>query len=99
MEFDGVLLWPTTRQVLETRTFTEQLAAIGPIERLDEALGAVQLILTYNAEVYPVLKGYKKTRLAKTRAIDDVPALNIWFIIDDEHDAVLLLGVEPIPGE
>ena len=92
-----LLLWPTSRQVLETRWFTEQLAAIGPIERLDEAVAAVQLILTNNAEVYPVLKGYKKTRLAKTRALHDVPALDIWFLIEESTDSVLLLYVEAVP--
>lgn len=92
------MLWPTQRQVLETRWFTQQLEAIGPIERLDEAIGAVQLILTYNAEVYPVLKGYKRTRLAKTKAVDDVPALDVWFIIEDETNSVLLLYVEAVPS-
>jgi hypothetical protein len=92
-------LWPTQRQVLETHWFTEQLAAIGPIERLDEALGAVQLILTENAEVYPVVRGSRRTRLAKTKAVDEVPALNIWFMIDDDDSAVLLLYVEAIPSE
>jgi hypothetical protein len=90
-------LFAVRRQVLESRTFTEQLAAIGPLPRLDDALAAIHLILTENAEVYPVLKGYGKTRLAKTRAVEDVPALNIWFVLQDEE--VLLLYVEPVPGE
>lgn len=94
---DKVLLWQTRRQLLETQAFTEQLARIGPIERLDEALAAIQLILTENAEVYPVLRGYEKTRLAKTKAVDDVPPLNIWYMIDDDQDNVVLLYVEPIP--
>lgn len=99
MDPTELFLWSACRQVLETRSFTEQLARIGPIDRLDEALAAVQLILTENAEVYPVLKGYTKTRLAKTNAVDDVPALNIWFMIDEDDDKVILLYVEPIPGE
>lgn len=49
VEFSELLLWPLQRQVLETKWFTEQLDQIGPIERLDEALGAIQLILTNNA--------------------------------------------------
>lgn len=85
------------RQVLETKAFTEQLGKLGDIERLDEALAAVQLILTENAEIYPVVRGYEKTRLAKTNAVDDVPALNIWFMIDDDNDQVVMLYVEPVP--
>lgn len=99
MEFEGVLLWQTQRQVFESRVFTEQLGKIGAIERLDEALGAVQLLLTNNAEVCPVLKGYSKTRLAKTKAVDEVPALNIWFMIEDETDSVILMWVEAVPAE
>lgn len=41
------------------------------------------------------MRGYQKTRLAKTNAVDDVPALNIWFMIDDDSDSVILLYVEP----
>lgn len=85
----------TRRQVLETKVFTEQLATLGNIERIDEALAAVQLILTENAEVYDVVRGYQKTRLAKTNAVDDVPALNIWFMIDDDDRNVIMLYVEP----
>lgn len=98
---DGFSLfnWPIKRQVFETKAFTKQLEAIGEIKRLDEALAAIQLILTHNAEVFPVLKGYTKTRLAKTEAVDEVPALNIWFQIEDETDSVLLLYVEPLPVE
>lgn len=89
-------LLPKQRQVLETHWFTHQLAQIGPIDRLDEAIAAVQLTLTENAEVWPVVKGFQKIRIAKTKAIDDVPALNIWFMITDD-DAVLMLYVEPVP--
>lgn len=59
----------------------------------------MQLTLTENAEVWPVLRGYKRLRLAKTKAIEDVPALNIWFIIEDADDSVLMLYVEPIPED
>jgi len=78
---DVATFWPLTtrRQVLETHCFTKQLGCIGPIARLDEAIAAIQLILTENAEVYPLVRGYKQTRLAKTKAVGDVPALNIWF--------------------
>ncbi len=93
-----LFLWPTQRQVLETHWFTEQLAHLGPIARLDEAIAAVQLILTENAEEYGVLRGYQRLRLAKTKAIDDVPALNLWFIIESD-ESVLLLYVEPAPAE
>lgn len=94
-------LWPlsTERQILETHHFTEQLAALGDIARLDEAIAAVQLILTNDAEIYPVVRGYEKTRLAKTKAVGRVPALNIWFMIDDDDTSVLLLYVEPVPSE
>lgn len=92
------LFWPIGRQVLETQAFTAQLGQIGAIDRLDEALAAVQLILTENAEVYPVLNGYEKTRLAKTKAVDEVPPLNIWFVIDDDNEHVLLLYVESVPA-
>ena len=95
-----VLLWPllTRRQVLETHWFTEQLGTLGDIRRLDEALAPVQLILTENAEVFPLVRGYRRIRLAKTRAVGDVPALNVWFMIEDP-DSVLLLYVEPVPSE
>lgn len=96
VRFEDVFLFPPQRQILESNSFTEELARIGDIQRLDEALGAVQLILSHDAEVFPVLKGLTKTRLAKTRAVDDVPALNIWYEIDGD-DCVVLMWVEPVP--
>lgn len=87
----------TRRQVLETQCFTDQLAAIGPLPRMDEAIAAVQLILTENAEVFPLLRNFKSTRLAKTKAVGGLPALNIWYSIEEEAAQVLLLYVEPIP--
>jgi hypothetical protein len=86
-----------TRQVFETNSFTEQLAAIGDIKRLDEAIASVQLILTENAEVYPVVRGYQKIRIAKTNEVGPVPPLTIWFMIDADDDSVLLLYIEVTP--
>jgi hypothetical protein len=91
LSFPGFL---RTRQVLETKTFTEQLQKLGDIKRIDEALGSVQLALTENAEVFPLVRGYQRIRLAKTNEVGQVPPLNIWYMIDPDDDFVLLLYVE-----
>jgi hypothetical protein len=83
------------RQVFETQCFTEQLARLGDIRRLDEAIAPIQLILTENAEVFPVVRGHQRIRLAKTRPVDTVPAMNIWYMIDEQDESVLLLYIEP----
>ena len=99
MGADTPRLFADGRQVLETQAFTNQLSAIGPIDRLDEALAALQLLLTENAEVFDVLKGYTRTRLAKTRPIGDMPSFNVWYVIDKNDESVLLLYIEPVPAE
>lgn len=87
------------RQVLESLTFTKQLSALGDIKRLDQVLAAVQLALTENAEIYPVVRGMRTTRLVKTLAVGDIPAFNIWFTIDSDDESVLLYAIEPSPEE
>jgi hypothetical protein len=92
-------LWgagPVRREIIESSEFTQQLLTIGDVERLDDALTGVYWALSTNPEVYDVVRGFRDIRLLKTDAIGDVPALRIWFRIDENGKHVHLEYIEVV---
>lgn len=61
-------------------------------EELENALVAIWWALSQNAEDFPIVRGYKSLRIAKTDPIRKVPALRVVFTICD--DVVHLKWIE-----
>lgn len=59
---------------------------------LDDALAAISWALCNNAEDYPLVRGYKSLRVAKTDPIRRLPPLRVVFTING--DAVNLKWIE-----
>ena len=78
--------------------YTEQLQAIGNYRRMDDALEGISWALGENPKVFGIVDGMKDVRLLKTDIAGDVPALRIWFKIDDQQEKIHLLWVETITG-
>jgi hypothetical protein len=84
-------------EIVESDLFSKQLEDLGALPRIDEALRAVSWALAINPQVYAVVPGTKRLRLAKTDGFvfadgNSIPPLMIWFTI--EHDHVLLRSIE-----
>ena len=80
------------REIKETPPYSTQLAALGNVKRLDDALKGVMWSLATKPEEWEQIPG-TRLRLAKTDAFADAPPrLRIWFTIDD--DTVILLRIE-----
>ena len=81
------------REIIEDLRFFDQLESLGNIRRLDQALEGVTWAIALDAEGFPIVEC--TSRLAKTRAMGDLPAFGILFdIIDD--DLVGLYYIAPI---
>jgi len=70
------------RTLVEEPTFSTQLAALGDVRRLDEALRALTWALHENAEHYPIIRGTKRLRVAKTDGYGATPCLRVFFTIE-----------------
>ncbi len=83
----------------EDEVYAAQLEALGNIKYLDEALEAVVWILSNNPEIYPVVPGTKRLRIAKTKSYEReaimIPPLKIWFSIETDQ-IVLLRAIEQV---
>jgi len=89
------------RTLEETETFQQQALEIGNPKVIDEALFALTCALAQRADVYPVVTGMKRLRVAKTypREATGLPGLKVWFVIIDE-DRVELRSITILdPGE
>ena len=80
------------RTLRESDEYRAQLKKIGNAERLDDALRMPTWVLARRPEIHPEIAG--SVRLLKTTALGGVPALNIFFRIEDDG-TVLLLYIEP----
>ncbi len=65
---------------------------------LDDALAAVYWALRNKAEDYPIMRGYRTLRMAKTDAVRDIPALYVIFSIKNEN-VVELRYIEVAVGD
>lgn len=88
---------PANRELVESEAYTNALAGLGPMERIDDALTGVYWALSTNPEVYDVVRGFRDMRLLKTDALGGLPAFRIWFRIDEDGQHVHLEFIEPIP--
>ena len=83
----------------EDELFTAQLEALDSIKYLDEALEAIMWALSNNPEIYPIVPGTKRLRVAKTksyeRGIVTIPPLKIWFSVETD-EIVLLRSIEQV---
>ena len=79
------------RRIVRTTEFDEQCAALGPVDRMDEALEAVEWAIATNPDVFPVVVG-TKVRVAKMHI---EPPLRIAFEFNDE--TAVLLEIERVP--
>lgn len=89
------------REIIEEKQYTKQLIALGDIKRLDDALRALMWALAQRAENYPVVRGTKRLRVAKTDGYGGgTPRLKIWFYTDEhegeEHVHLLFVELDPI---
>lgn len=85
------------RTLVHEQTYSAALAALGSdIRRLDDALTGVEWALSTNPEVYDVVKGTLQTRILKTDALAGLPALRVWFQINDDGHHVHLEYIEAI---
>jgi hypothetical protein len=84
------------RQLIESKEFSEQAAALGNLPRLDDALVGVTWALSTNPEVFDVVKGMKDVRMLKTDPHAGLPPFRIWFRIDENGQHVHLLAIEAI---
>jgi len=86
------------RTLVETDQYAAELASLGNIRRLDEALRGLMWSLATKPEEWEQIPGMR-LRLAKTDAFANAPpGLRIWFVIED--DKVHLLSIEaeePLP--
>ena len=85
---------PVFRQLVESEDYLDQHEKLGSVASLDEALRALYWSLTVRAEVWPVVPGFKRLRLAYTDMVESrgriKHGLRIWFEIRDEHTVDLL---------
>ena len=74
-------------------------STVGGFERWDDALLGITWALAHNPHVYPVVQGMRDIRLLKTDQAGDVPALRIWFRIDEPTERVDLLFLDASSDE
>lgn len=84
------------RELIESAVYTAALKALGDPERLDDALSGAYWALATNPEVYEVVKGLRDIRILKTDPLGGVPALRIWFRIDEGGHHVHLEMIEAV---
>ena len=84
----------------ESDAFQECVSSlVGGYRRWDDALLGITWALSYNPHVYPVVKGMRDVRLLKTDVAGDIPALRIWFRIDEPEGRVELLFLDTISDD
>ena len=86
--------------IREADTFKECVdSVVGSFRRWDDALTGITWALTYNPNVYPIVQGMRNVRLLKTDEAGDLPALRIWFWIDESAERVELLFLDAVSDE
>lgn len=82
------------RELIESQTYREQVAALGGAERMDDVLLAATWALSTNPEVYETVKGFRDIRMLKTDAIGGAGAYRLWFRVDEDGQHVHLEAIE-----
>ena len=84
---------PYYRELIESEEYQDQLEKLGGARALDNPLRGVLWSLAVNPEVWPLVPGYKRIRLAYTepeitpRGV--IAGLRVWFEILDSHQVLL----------
>lgn len=82
------------RGVYESEGFREQKEKIGDAYEIDKILDGIYWAVASNAEEYPILPTTNRTRMIPTHEFvildTTLPALRVYFAIEDENNAVLL---------
>ena len=75
------------RQIIESKEYTEQIAALGGAKTLDAALDALLWAVCTKPEDFPVVPGLRFTRIATTDPVPwlNLPTLVMYFQIKDEQ--------------
>lgn len=81
------------RTLVHAPEYTARLHELGDIQRLDDVLAGVEWALGQGADHFPIVRGTADTRLVRTDPAGDLPALQIWFRIEEEDDEVHLLYI------
>ena len=84
------------RNLIESAAFTRMLAELGDVKRLDDVLRGVCWSIHINAEDWPVVRGFKRVRIAKSDGYGDTPKLRLWFRVLNNDEAELH-AIEPEP--
>ena len=63
--------------VIESTTFSQQLRQLGQPPRVDDAFIAVYWAVSTSPETFD--KVHNDIRLLKTRPVNDLPAISVWF--------------------
>lgn len=84
------------RELIESSSYSAALKALGDPERLDDALNGAYWALATNPEVYEVVKGFRDIRILKTDPLGGVPALRLWFRVDERGQHVHLELIEAV---
>lgn len=71
------------RTIRESALFTESLAALGDMQRADDAMSGVVWALSRKPEAYDPV--FQDVRLLKTDPLGDMPALSVRFKIVDAN--------------
>lgn len=86
------------RELVESEDYRDQVEKYGGARVVDKALVGVLWSLTVNAEVWPVVPGFQRVRLALTDPVVvrgvTYPGLRIWFEIRDDQSTVDLLYLD-----
>ena len=86
-------------EVVESAEYSRCRSDIGDCHRVDDVLCGVMTALSSHPKKYDLVEGMKDVRLAKTVRYREIPALAIWFKVNDTKEAVELLMVERLPDE
>lgn len=90
------------RECVESEDYLDQLEKLGAAAT-DERLRAIIWSLTVRAEVWPIVPGFKRLRIAKTNAVirptGVKPGLRVWFEIRDANHVDLLYLEQVIADE
>lgn len=77
------------RTLVEDELFTTQLADLGSIKHIDEALSVLFSSISAKPEAFDLVPGTNHLRVAKSnpyrRNPNSVPALKVWFSIEDDN--------------
>lgn len=91
------------RNIIEEQSYTDSVATLGGERLVDLALNAIMDGLCNKPEGFDLVPSHEPIRIAKTDRIERncgsiIPALRLWFVIENDEN-IRLLYVEETPNE